>query len=53
MRVAFIVLDSQSSRTLPAPFRVVAGARLVERQLDIALAGCETIACLALTVGRK
>lgn len=56
MRVALLsVLDNQSRpRTLPAPFRVVAGARLVERQLDIALAaGCETIACLALTVGRE
>ena len=56
MRVALLsVLDNQSRpRTLPAPFRVVAGARLVERQLDIALAaGCETITCLALTVGRE
>ncbi|MEX0341624.1 MAG: hypothetical protein AB3N06_03470 [Erythrobacter sp.] len=56
MRVALLsVLDSQAEpRRVPAPFRLLAGARLVERQLDIALAaGCETIACLANTVGRE
>lgn len=56
MRVALLsVLDSQAEpRRVPAPFRLLAGARLVERQLDIALAaGCETITCLANTVGRE
>ena len=56
MRVALLsVLDSQADpRRVPAPFRMLAGARLVDRQLDIALAaGCETIACLANTVGRE
>ena len=56
MRVALLsVLDSQAEpRGVPAPFRMLAGARLVERQLDLALAaGCETIACLANTVGRE
>lgn len=56
MRAALLsVLDSQADpRNLPAPYRLIAGARLVERQLDIALAaGCETIACLASTVGRE
>lgn len=56
MRVALLsVLDSQAEpRRVPAPFRLLAGARIVERQLDIALAaGCETIACLANTVGRE
>ena len=56
MRVALLsVLDGQSEpRKTRAPFRMLAGARLVERQLDIALAaGCEVIACLADTVGRE
>ena len=56
MRVALLsVLDGQSEpRKTGAPFRMLAGARLVERQLDIALAaGCEVIACLADTVGRE
>ncbi|QYJ06139.1 hypothetical protein [Qipengyuania flava] len=56
MRAALLsVLDSQAdTRTVPAPYRSIAGARLVERQLDMALAaGCETIACLANTVGRE
>ena len=56
MRVALLsVLDRQTGpQQVPAPFRLLAGARLVERQLDIALAaGCETIACLAQAVGRE
>ena len=56
MRIALLsVLDGQADpRKLPGPFRMLAGARLVERQLDIALsAGCETIACLANAVGRE
>ncbi|WP_421991520.1 hypothetical protein [Qipengyuania sp.] len=56
MRVALLsVLDGPAEpRKIPAPFRMLAGARLVERQLDIALAaGCESIACLATTVGRE
>ncbi len=56
MRIALLsVLDGQADpRKVPAPFRMLAGARLVERQLDIALsAGCETIACLANAVGRE
>ncbi len=56
MRAALLsVLSSQAdARAVPAPFRKLAGARLVERQLDIALAaGCETITCLATTVGRE
>lgn len=56
MRVALLsVLHGPADpRAVPAPFRKLAGARLVERQLDIALAaGCETIACLAATVGRE
>ena len=56
MRVALLsVLHSNADpRAVPAPFRKLAGARLVERQLDLALAaGCETIACLAGTVGQE
>jgi hypothetical protein len=56
VRVALLsVLDGPAEpRKIPAPFRMLAGARLVERQLDIALAaGCESIACLATTVGRE
>lgn len=56
MRIALLsVLHSPADiRTVPAPFRKLAGARLVDRQLDIALAGgCETVACLANTVGRE
>ncbi|PNQ76572.1 hypothetical protein BA950_08990 [Erythrobacter sp. SAORIC-644] len=56
LRIALLsVLDGQSDpRKVPAPFRRLAGARLVERQLDIALAaGCESIACLVNVVGRE
>ena len=56
MRAALLsVLDGQADpRKVPGPFRMLAGARIVERQLDIALAaGCETIACLANAVGRE
>ncbi|MBX7481199.1 hypothetical protein [Qipengyuania qiaonensis] len=56
MRAALLsVLDGQADpRKVPGPFRMLAGARIVERQLDIALAaGCEIVACLANTVGRE
>ncbi|MBX7502803.1 hypothetical protein K3181_15285 [Qipengyuania sp. YG27] len=56
MRIALLsVLHSPADpRAVPAPYRTLAGARLVDRQLDIALAaGCETVACLAGTVGRE
>jgi hypothetical protein len=39
---------------LRAPFRDFAGSRIIERQVDLALAaGCETIACLVEGVGRE
>lgn len=56
MRVALLsVLDSQADqRSQPPAFRMMAGARIVERQLDMALAaGCETIACHVSSVGRE
>ena len=56
MRIALLsVLHRPADpRAVPAPYRKLAGARLVDRQLDIALAaGCETVACLAGTVGRE
>lgn len=56
MRIALLSVQHSpiDQRTVPAPFRTLAGARLVERQLDIALAaGCDTITCLATTVGRE
>ena len=56
MRVALLsVLHSNADpRIVPAPFRKLAGARLIDRQLDLALAaGCETIACLTGTVGQE
>ena len=56
MRVALLsVLSSPAdTRGIPAPFRKMAGARLVERQLDIALAaGCATVACLVQAVGQE
>lgn len=56
MRVA--LLSTLDSETPPggvrAPFRRFAGSRIIERQLDLALAaGCETIACLTDNVGRE
>ncbi|QKG71650.1 hypothetical protein [Erythrobacter mangrovi] len=37
-----------------APFRQFAGSRIIERQIDLALAaGCETIACLVEGIGRE
>lgn len=57
MRIALLsTLDpapgAPSGRVSP-PFALFAGAAVVERQLDLALAlGCTTIACLADTIGR-
>ena len=56
LRIALLsVLDTTTdAQGVPAAFRLLAGARIVERQLDMALAaGCETVACLAAGVGRE
>ncbi len=56
MRIALLsVFDTTTdTRRVPAPYRMLAGARLVERQLDMVLAaGCETVACLAPGVGQE
>ncbi|WP_324827319.1 hypothetical protein [Qipengyuania zhejiangensis] len=49
------ILDgSAAPGTLRAPFRYFAGSRIIERQVDLALAaGCEKIACLVDGVGRE
>lgn len=56
MRVALLsTLDNAPAlgRVRPA-FRYFAGSRIVERQVDLALAaGCETIACLVEGIGRE
>ncbi len=54
MRIALLsVLDPTSGgRGIPAPYRKMAGARIIERQLDMALAsGCETVICFAPGIG--
>lgn len=56
MRVALLsTLDRLTAPGhLRAPFRQFAGSRIVERQIDLALAaGCETIACLVDGIGRE
>lgn len=56
MRVALLsILDHSPAfgRLRPA-FRQFAGSRIIERQVDLALAvGCETIACLVDGIGRE
>lgn len=56
MRIALLSIldrDPAPGRTRPA-FLPFAGARVVERQLDLALSlGCEAIACLADGIGRE
>lgn len=56
MRVALLsTLDMQTAPGhVRGPFRLFAGSRIIERQVDLALAmGCETIACLVEGVGRE
>lgn len=56
MRVALLsTLDrSTNSAGLRAPFRQFAGSRIIDRQIDLALAaGCEAIACLVDGIGRE
>ena len=56
MRIALLSIldrDPAPGRTRPA-FLPFAGARVVERQLDLALSlGCEAVACLADGIGRE
>lgn len=56
LRVA--LLSTLDRHTAPghqrAPFRQFAGSRIIERQVDLAVAaGCETIACLVEGIGRE
>ena len=56
MRVA--LLSTLDDAVTPAPvcaaYRNFAGARVIDRQIDLALAaGCETIACLVEGIGRE
>lgn len=56
MRVA--LLSTLDDAVTPAPVRAAyrnfAGARIIDRQIDLALAaGCETIACLVEGIGRE
>lgn len=56
MRIALLTTHDRDSSAgaEPAPFRRYAGSRLIERQLDLALAaGCETIICLADSISAE
>ncbi|TMM49977.1 hypothetical protein [Qipengyuania marisflavi] len=56
MRIALISTHDtgENAGALRPAYMRFGGARIVERQLDLALAtGCKTIACLASTVGRE
>lgn len=56
MRVALLSTldDTAASGQLRAAYRNFAGSRIIDRQIDLALAaGCETIACLVEGIGRE
>lgn len=56
MRVALLstLENTPAPGKLRAPFRMFAGSRIIDRQIDLAIAaGCETIACLVDGIGRE